>query len=138
MDILEKIKKLQTPLKKLAVPLIMVSVIIGVIIFFISYSLARHKKMVHQLRVQILKLQTENKIAELEKKKAIVQLKLTQLKKDDAQHEVKRKEIRDEIQKIDVQEKKAQEVLVQRRKGLDKDNLDDLLVKANQLVKDTL
>lgn len=128
----------EKPFHKLAWPLTTLAIIVGIVIFFISYSLARHKKMVHQLRVRVLKLQTENKIAVLEKKKALEQVKLAQLQKKDSKNSIERDKIRNKIQKISAQEKEAKVILVKRRKELDKDNLDDLLKKANQLVKDTL
>ena len=136
-NINEKIKGWGSALIKLIWPLTLLSLIVFFSFFFVSYSLARHKRLVGQLRSQVLRLEAEAKVEKAEKKKIEARLALALLKKKDKESEEKRKKIRNSLSKLERDRKKAYEDLVKKRKELKSDNRDDLMKKAEQILKET-
>ena len=107
-------------------------------VFFLSYSLARHKRMVFKLRTEVLHQKTLLTVEKLEKKSALARLRLLQLSTSDTKVAEERKKIETDIKKIDAGITKAKSGLKKDLSGLDKKSLVDLLRQAEQLEKDTL
>lgn len=113
-------------------------VIVFVTIFFLSYSLARHKRMVARLTATVTEQQAQIKVRDIQLQKKEDELKLALLKKDDKVDKEKRQKIREHLKKIEKDEEKARKELKKKRKDLDNDSLDDLIKKARRLTKETL
>jgi len=134
----DRFAKWITALKKLMWPLITMGVAVALIIFFISYSLARHKKLVGELKSQVILLKAEKKVQQVETEKVKAKLKIAQLNKDDLQNEKKRKELLNVIKEKEKSLVDAQKDLDKKRKNIPRKNLDQLIKRSNQLMKDTL
>jgi len=111
-------------------------VVFGVSFFFVSYSLAKHKRMVARLTTEVERLQAEGKVKDLRLKSALERAALLQLKKDAAQDQKKRKAIRRSIEETSRALKKADKDLAEKRNRIKhKDSLELLLQKARALSK---
>lgn len=142
--LIEKVSSLElssfvSAMKRFAWPLIVVFVFVSVVIFFLSYSLARHKRMVFRLTVELQAARTEAKVKDLKIKAQEEQLKLSFLKKGDAQEKVKREEILKNLKKLDEASKKSKASLEKERSKIKKtEDIDSLLEQAKKLTQETL
>ncbi|MCA8939377.1 MAG: hypothetical protein KDB07_06205, partial [Planctomycetes bacterium] len=113
-------------------------VVSGTSIFFISYSLARHKKMVAALRVQLVAQKAELKHRETEKEELRLQLKLKSLDKKSDVQEKERAALREQIDKKRQELRQERASLSRELKALDGKKFDSLLDQAKKLEKETL
>ena len=93
----EMIAKYPKVTKTLGIALAVITVIVATSIFFISYSLARHKRMVAQLRAQVIAQEAKLKVAQSEKKLLQLEYQLKSLKLEDKKHQEARKKLRKEM-----------------------------------------
>lgn len=128
----------EKPARWWAWSIVIVTVVIFVTIFFLSYSLARHKRMVARLTATVTEQQAQIKVRDIQLKKKDDELKLALLKKDDKIDKEKRDKIRKHLKQIEQDEKKARDDLKKKRKDLQDDSIDDLIKKAKRLTKETL
>ena len=117
---------------------IIVCVVFAVTIFFVSYSLARHKRMVYRLRVQLIAQEAilKDKVAQAEALQ--LQLQLHTLAKKTGEQAVKRKEIKKQIKQVYKDLDASKQKLDKDVKALNQKRMEELLEQARQLERDTL
>lgn len=118
--------------------LLVAIIMVATSIFFISYSLARHKRMVAQLRAQVIAQNAKIKVMESEKRLIALSAQLKELKSEDAKHVAAREQIRTEIEKESVKVEAAKKTLDKDLKKMDKKGMSQLLKESRQLLKEVL
>jgi len=115
-----------------------VFVVVSLTIFFLSYSLARHKRMVARLKAVVIQKEAELKVEKINRHKAELQVKLKHLEKADGTHKKERAAVRAKIANSDKHLKTAKKKLRKDVSKLSKKSIKDLLTEADRLLKDTL
>ena len=114
----------------------LLALMIGITIFFLSYSLARHKKIVAHLRAHVLSQDASLQEAHAHNKSLRVRLQLSQLRKQDSKEKKKReklkKELKGTLDKLETAKRKADK----KEKELGGMGREELLRQAKQLEKD--
>jgi biopolymer transport protein ExbB/TolQ len=113
-------------------------VVVAVVVFFLSYSLARHKRLVARLEAKITEQGAIINVQRIQLKKKDEEIKIASLRRDDEVARKKREKLRDKILQYKKDEDKARRDLARKRKRLGKDSTDQLIQKAKKIVKETL
>ena len=113
-------------------------VVFVVSLFFITYSLARHKRLIARLRATVIEQQAKVRLKDLELQKSRHRIKLMELQKTDQIASSKREEIKKKIYSVNHKIESAQKDLLKKRKQVGKDSVDELIRKAKTLTKETL
>ena len=112
-------------------------IVVVVVMFFLSFSLARHKRMVAELRASLLESQTR-----LENQKRLTQIAVLEerqkhLQAQRGRSEEENKKLQSKVQKIKQDIEQGKKELQKKEQGLKGKSLGDLLKQSDQLLKET-
>lgn len=115
-----------------------IGAIVGIVIVVLATSLAKHKRMVAELRAVILQKDAENRVLQLEKKAEEERHRLTALSSKDVPNKTERTSIRQNLQNIEKTLSQERPKLKKSIEELPKKSIGQLLKESDQLLKDTL
>lgn len=110
----------------------------GTSIFFVSFSLARHKRMVHDLRIQLQAKESELKQKETERRELELKLRLKSIDAQSKEQTKERQKLRKKIDKTHKEIQEGKKKLNKDIKALKGQKLEDLIKQAEKLEKETL
>lgn len=128
----------EKPASLLAWGIILFSLCVGLTVFFLSYSLARHKRLVGELRVQIISYEAERQKREAEKKTMALRLELVRIEQQKETTRQHKEKLKEEIHRKLVEEERRKTVLDSQIRKLDGKSLQQLVDQAEKLEKETL
>lgn len=135
---LEQAKALLSLVAKAWKPLLVVALFFFVVLFFVSYSLARHKRMVARLTEELQAAKTEIKVRDLRLQQKEAELKLVALKGDSQRHKQEQERIKKNIVQIQAKSEQAKKDLEKERSRIrETQDVDALLNEAKRLTKET-
>lgn len=135
LDMLSKYPKVT---RTLGLVLVIVAGITATSIFFISYSLSRHKQMVAQLRSQVIVQETRITVLEAEKRLMVLQQQLKELQSSEKKQQEAREAIRKTIEKEQAQISDARKKLEKDLKAVGTKSISQLLEASKKLLQEVL
>lgn len=113
-------------------------VVVSVTIFFLSYSLARHKRLVGELRAQIISMDAEKQSQIAEQTAKRVQKELAKLEEEKKISDKEKEKIRQQLEQKRKQALEEKATLQKNIKEVDRKSLQELIRQAEKLEKETL